>query len=110
MVTTLQYHDMATIQGVGQNSERVNGIFQKPDDEINDIGIIGRYEPSTRNSEMLITDGSIQKVKGIFFMPLSVSDVSPGLMCTVYGIDGALIVKTKALFFSRGLFNCRLYL
>lgn len=105
----VQYPDIATIPGKPGTSSLVNGVWV-PSTPVANITQNGRYEPSTLNREVQLTDGSMAKVKGIFYMPLSGPDVDAGIDFIVVSSTGQTILKTKVLFFTRGQLNCRVYL
>jgi hypothetical protein len=105
----IQYPDTATMQGKPAESTLNNGVWE-PATPVADITQIGRYEPSTLNREVQLTDGSMAKLKGIFYMPVNAPDVDMGVDFQVVNRTGDIVLKTKVLFFSRGQLNCRVYL
>lgn len=105
----VQYPDTATIPGKPGEATLINGIWT-PATPVSDITQKGRYEPSTLNREVQLVDGSMQKVKGIFYMPLSAPNVDTGIDFEVTNSEGDEVLKTKVLFFTRGQLNCRVYL
>jgi hypothetical protein len=105
----IQYPDTATLLGKAPESVLVDGIWQ--------IGIIpaqttltGRYEPSTLNREQELADGTTQKLKGIFYMPVDAPDVDTGVPFTVINRLSNVVLTTNVLFFERGQLNCKVYL
>lgn len=105
----VQYPDTATMQGKPDESTLNNGVWQ-PGTPVAPITQIGRYEPSTLNREVQLTDGSMAKLKGIFYMPVTAADVDNGVDFEVIDRTGDIVLTTKVLFFTRGQLNCRVYL
>lgn len=108
MVVT-QYPDTATIPGKPGEGTLLNGIWTPAAPEA-DITQPGRYEPSTLNREQELVDGSMARLKGIFYMPLDAPDVDTGIDFKVVNRIGDVVLTTKVLFFTRGQMNCRVYL
>ncbi|MEO7016277.1 MAG: hypothetical protein ABI067_07010 [Leifsonia sp.] len=105
----IQYPDTATILGKAPNSVLEGGIWQTgtiPDA----ITQKGRYEPSTLNREQQLADGTTQKLKGIFFMPVGAPEVDTGSKFQVTNRLGDVVLTTNVLFFERGQLNCKVYL
>lgn len=105
-----QYPDTGVMPGITAEAVLGSDGVYSPGDSTPDIIVHGRYEPSTLNREVQLTDGTIAKVKGIFYMPLSEANVPSGVVITVTDKDGNIILKTNVLFFTRGQLNCRVYL
>lgn len=106
----VQYPDTATIPGKAADSVLQDDGTYLTSDPGADTQQKGRYEPSTLNREVPLKDGSMSKLKGIFYMPIDAEDVDDGVNFKIVNRLGDIVLQTQVLFFTRGQLNCRVYL
>lgn len=88
----------------GDGTKNDDGSFTTAS-PVPDINQACRYEPSTLNRELPVSDGVTIKYKGIIYMPLTAPNIENGSIVSISGV----LDKEKALFFNRGQLDCRLY-
>jgi hypothetical protein len=98
-----QYPHIAIIKGVSADATYDNGVWNIPEPGF-ETQQACRYEPSTLNRELTLTDGVSVKYKGIVYLPLSSPNIDEGISFEIIGV-----VTAKTLYFIRNEMNCMLY-